>query len=366
MSLTNRFPKYLERRLKNLNPLRMLNSLTESLRAGSDLTAEQVTDSVAHMTAEAIPPEAKADFLTALAEKGETADELAAFASELRTRATAVPLDDTTRAGIILDVCGTGGDGLNTFNISTTVAILCAAAGVTVAKHGNRAITSKSGSADVLAALGIPTDLSPADAATSIAEHGFAFLFAPLYHPAFKHIGHARKLCAERGQRTLFNFLGPLLNPAKPTAQLIGVPRAELTEPMAKVLQSLGIARGMVVSGCAGDGRMDELSTLGDNTIAEFYQDRGFATATLSPADLPLGPATLDDLAGGDAETNAGIIRSILAGETQGPKREAVLLNTGAALFVANAADSISAGMDLAATVIDDGRATAKLAALSS
>jgi anthranilate phosphoribosyltransferase len=135
---------------------------------------------------------------------------------------------------------------------------------------------------------------------------------------------------------------------------------------MAKVLQSLGIARGMVVSGCAGDGRMDELSTLGDNTIAEFYQDRGFATATLSPADLPLGPATLDDLAGGDAETNAGIIRSILAGETQGPKREAVLLNTGAALFVANAADSISAGMDLAATVIDDGRASAKLAALSN
>ena len=332
----------------------MLDTLTEQLRTGTDLTAEHITEAVEQMTAETVTPEAKANFLTALAKKGESAEELAAFAGELRARATAVPLDDSIRAGTILDVCGTGGDGLNTFNISTTVA-----------KHGNRAITSKSGSADVLTALGIPTDLSPTDAAASMAEHGFAFLFAPLYHPAFKHIGPARKLCAERGQRTLFNFLGPLLNPAKPTAQLIGVPRAELTEPMAKVLQSLGIARGMVVSGCAGDGRMDELSTLGDNTIAEFYQDRGFATATLSPADLPLGPATLDDLAGGDADTNAGIIRSILAGETQGPKREAVLLNTGAALFVANAADSISAGMDLAATVIDDGRATAKLAALS-
>ena len=197
-------------------------------------------------------------------------------------------------------------------------------------------------------------------------EHGFAFLFAQMYHPAFKHIAPARALCAERGQRTLFNFLGPLLNPARPTAQLIGVPRAELTEPMAKVLQSLGIARGMVVSGCAGDGRMDELSTLGENTIAEFYQDRGFATATLSPADLPLGPATLEDFAGGDADTNAGIIHAILAGETQGPQREAVLLNAGAALFVADASESISAGMDLAAATIDDGRATAKLAALSN
>ena len=139
----------------------MLDTLTEQLRTGTDLTAEHITEAVEQMTAETVTPEAKADFLTALAEKGETADELATFASELRARATALPLDDTTRAGIILDVCGTGGDGLNTFNISTTVAILCAAAGVTVAKHGNRAITSKSGSADVLAALGIPTDLSP-------------------------------------------------------------------------------------------------------------------------------------------------------------------------------------------------------------
>jgi anthranilate phosphoribosyltransferase len=291
---------------------------------------------------------------------------LAAFAGELRGRAKAVPLDDATRAGVILDVCGTGGDGLNTFNISTTVSILCAAAGVTVAKHGNRAITSQSGSADVLAALGIPTDLSPADAAASMAAHGFAFLFAPLYHPAFKHIAPARKLCAEAGQRTLFNFLGPLLNPAHPTAQLIGVPRAELTEPMAKVLQTLGIQRGMVVCGNADGKPMDELSTLGENAIAEFYQDRGFATSILNPADLPLSNATLEDLAGGDAETNADIIRAILNGEDQGPKREAVLLNAGAALFVAGAADSISAGFDLAAVVIDDGRAAAKLADLAA
>ncbi|MBC8326823.1 MAG: anthranilate phosphoribosyltransferase [Verrucomicrobia subdivision 3 bacterium] len=344
----------------------MLNTLTEQLRAGTDLSGEQVTEAVQQMTAENVTAETKAKFLTALAAKGESTEELAAFAGELRGRATAVPLNDVTRAGEILDVCGTGGDGLNTFNLSTTVSILCAAAGVTVAKHGNRAITSQSGSADVLAALGIPTDLSPADAAASMDAHGFAFLFAPLYHPAFKNIAPARKLCAEAGQRTLFNFLGPLLNPARPTAQLIGVPRAGLTEPMAKVLQTLGIERGMVVCGSADGKPMDELSTLGENAIAEFYQDRGFSTSTLNPADLPLASATLADLAGGDAETNAGLIRSILSGEDQGPKREAVLLNAGAALFVANAAASISAGMELAAGVIDDGRAAAKLAALAN
>lgn len=344
----------------------MLNTLTESLRAGTDLGTGQVAEVVLQLTAEDVAPEVKAEFLTALAEKGETAAELAAFANELRERATPVPLDDATRAGVILDVCGTGGDGLNTFNISTTVAILCAAAGVTVAKHGNRAITSRSGSADVLEALGIPTDLSPAEAAAAMAAEGFAFLFAPNYHPAFRHIGPARKLCAERGQRTLFNFLGPLLNPARPTAQLIGVPRADLTEPMAQVLQSLGIARGMVVSGRAGDQPMDELSVLGENTVSEYYQSNGFSTSTLAPADLSLAPATLADLAGGDAAENAEIIRAILAGAEHGPKREAVLLNAGAALFVAGEAEAIGSGMELAAAVIDDGRAAAKLDALAT
>jgi len=343
----------------------MLNTLTEQLRESTDLNAEQVTEAVSQMTTEEVTPKVKAEFLTALAQKGETTEELSAFAGELREMATAVPLDEAARAGEILDVCGTGGDGLNTFNISTTVAILCAAAGVTVAKHGNRAITSKSGSADVLDALGIPTDLSPSDAASAIAEHGFAFLFAPLYHPAFKHIAPARKLCAERGQRTLFNFLGPLLNPARPTAQLIGVPRAELTEPMAKVLQHLGIRRGMVVSGSVGDQRMDELSKLGNNAIAEFYQDRGFATSTLNSADLSLPDATLQELAGGDAQTNANITRSILSGEETGPKRDAVLLNAGAALFVAGQADAISTGMELAAAAIENGRAAEKLLALA-
>jgi anthranilate phosphoribosyltransferase len=204
---------------------RVLDDLTQQLGAMQALTPAQVATAVKALTTESIPVADKAAFLTALATKGETLEEIGAFATELRALAILPPLDAETRARDILDVCGTGGDHLGTFNISTTVALVCAAAGVTVAKHDNRAITSQAGSADVLEALGIRVDLSPPDAAAALRDHGFAFFFAPNYHPAFKHIGPARKLCAERGQRTIFNFLGPLLNPARPTAQLIGVPR---------------------------------------------------------------------------------------------------------------------------------------------
>lgn len=350
----------------------MLETLTDQLNQGQALSAGQAASAVGQLVQPDVPAAAKADFLSALARKGETTEEIAAFARELRARAVETPLDSETRAREILDVCGTGGDRLNTFNISTSVAIIAAAAGVTVAKHGNRAITSQAGSADVLEALGIPVDLTPEQAAQSLREHQFAFLFAPRYHPAFKHIGPARKLCAERGQRTIFNFLGPLLNPARPTAQLIGVPRPELCEPLAHVLQSLGVRRGMVVSGAvppqAGSPKahLDELSTLGENVIAEFYQDRGFHASTLSPADFPLRPATLADLAGSDRETNAKIVRRILEGEERGPKRDAVLLNAGAALFVAGKTKSMVEGWELAAELIDGGKAKAKLAELAA
>jgi anthranilate phosphoribosyltransferase len=343
----------------------MLDTLIKQLADSTALTDEQVRDAIGCLTDETVSPEAKADFLTALADKGETPGEIAAFASELRDKALCVPLDDETRGREMLDVCGTGGDKLGTFNISTTVALVAAAAGVTVAKHGNRAITSKSGSADVLAELGIPTDLTPEQVAASLRDHGFAFLFAPGYHPAFRHIMPARKLCAERGQRTVFNFLGPLLNPARPTSQLIGVPTGELCEPIARVLQSLGIRRGMVVNGKAGDSAMDELSTLGENTIAEFYQDRGFSVSRDEPSLFPLQPATLDDLKGGDAGENAATIRAILAGEDRGPRRDAVLLNAAHALFVAARTKSAIEGWDLAASVIDDGLAKSKLAELT-
>ena len=343
----------------------MLETLIKQLERTESLSNEQIKDAVDALTAEAVSIDMKASFLTALAKKGETQEEIAAFAHELRGRAVQPPLDAETRAGEILDVCGTGGDHLGTFNISTTVAIICAAAGVTVAKHGNRAITSKSGSADVLEALGIKIDLSPTEAARSLRERKFAFFFAPHYHPAFKHIAPARKLCAERGQRTLFNFLGPLLNPAHPSAQLVGVPRADLCEPIARVLQTLGVRRGMVVCGTAGDSNLDELSTLGANAVAEFYQERGFTSSTLAHDQFPLQPVTLDDLRGGDRDANAEIIRRLLRGEDRGPKRDAVLLNAGAALFVANRVRSIAEGWELAAELIEQSKAAAKLRELA-
>ena len=314
---------------------------------------------------ESINAELKADFLCRLAQKVETPAEIAAFARELRTKSVQPPLDAETRSREILDVCGTGGDRLNTFNISTTVALVCAASGVTVAKHGNRAITSQAGSADVLEALGIKVELTPEEAARSLRDHQFAFFFAPNYHPAFKHISAARKLCAQRGQRTIFNFLGQLLNPARPTTQLVGVPRPELCETLAQVLQSLGVRRGMVVSGQVGNAWLDELSTLGENTIAEFYQDRGFTASVLSPSHFPLQSATLADLAGSDRHANAEIVRRLLHNKDQGPKRDAVLLNAGAALFVAGKSKSVMDGWDLADTMIRNGKAAAKLEELA-
>lgn len=343
----------------------MLNALFKKLGQGEELGPAEITLVVEALTDEQVPAPLKADFLVTLARKGETAGEIAAFAAELRGRALPVPLDAETRARDILDVCGTGGDHVGTFNISTTVALVVASAGVTVAKHGNRAITSKSGSADVLEALGIRIDLKPEEAARSLREHHFAFLFAPHYHPAFKHIAPARKLCAEQGQRTIFNFLGPLLNPARPTCQLVGVSRPELCEPLARVLQGLGVRRGMVVSGRAGDRQLDELSTLGPSDVAEYYQDRAFACSTLDPRDFRVQPATLADLAGGDRDANAAIIRALLGGDDRGPKRDAVLLNAGAALFVAGRSRSIGDGWELAAQQIDSGSALQKLKALA-
>jgi anthranilate phosphoribosyltransferase len=349
----------------------VLDQLTKELAARRHLSMEQSQLAVEQLVDEHVPAATKADFLCQLALKGETVDEIAAFARALREKSIQPPLDENTRATEILDVCGTGGDRLNTFNISTTVAIVCASAGIAVAKHGNRAITSQSGSADVLEALGVRIDLSPAEAAQSLRDRKFAFFFAPHYHPAFKHIGPARKLCAERGQRSIFNFLGPLLNPARPTAQLVGVPRPELCEPVARVLQSLGVRRGMVVSGEVGEvngsrAYLDELSTLGKTTIAEFYQERGFASSTLELDSFPLQAAELRDLAGGDRNANAEIVRRLLAGDERGPKRDAVLLNAAAALFVASRTKSLAEGWDLAAGLIDSGQAVAKLQQLAS
>ena len=344
----------------------MLASLTAQLKESRHLSADQITEVIEQLISGDIEPAPKAEFLAALAQKGETIEEIAAFAKILREKSIQPPISDACRQREILDVCGTGGDHQNTFNISTTVAIVAAAAGITVAKHGNRAITSKSGSADVLEALGIRIDLSPEETAATLEKNGFAFFFAQKYHPVFKNIGPARKLCADQGQRTIFNFLGPLLNPARPTAQLIGVPNPALCEPIGKVLQSIGIRRGMVVSGDVGKGYLDELSTLGVNQIAEFYQDRGFSVEELDPQSFPIQPAQLEDLRGGTSEENAGLIKAILQGKDQGPKRDAVLLNAGAALFVAAKCDSLTQGWEKASQLINDGTAATKLESLAN
>jgi anthranilate phosphoribosyltransferase len=346
----------------------VLKSLITPLKDRAALTMDQVHAAVEALTQESVEVNEKVDFLVALAEKGETPQEIAAFADALRRRSIQPELHPSVRAGEILDVCGTGGDKLNTFNISTTVAIIAAAAGVTVAKHGNRAITSQSGSADVLEELGIPTNLTAAQAAKSLLEQQFAFFFAPNYHPAFKHIAPARKLSAERGHRTIFNFLGPLLNPVRPSAQLLGVARPALCEPLARVLQHLGTRRVMVVSGSinSADGaHLDEFSTIGATSIAEYYQDKGFHCSTMDPTHFSFQTARLEDLRGGDRRQNAAILRDILSGKEQGPKRDAVLLNSAAALFVSGKAKSLVEGLELAAELIDSRKALAKLNALA-
>lgn len=365
-----------------------LHDLIAHLAAGHALSEAQVRTAIEELVREDLAADIKAAFLSGFAGKGESIAEITAFASVLRDRAVLVPLDQPTREREILDIVGTGGDRLNTFNISSTAALLCAAGGVLVAKHGNRAATSASGSADVLEALGIPLHLKPPEAATVLREDGFAFFFAPNYHPSFKHIGPARKICAERGQRTIFNFLGPLLNPVRPTAMLLGVPRPDMCEPIAHVLQSLGVRRAMVVCGevplvenksekqkpeIVGQpnkpqqiAHLDEISTLGETTVAEFYQERGFTVSKLSPDNFPLQPATLADLVGGDKQTNAETARRILRGDERGPKRDAVLLNAAAALFVAGRSRSIVEGWELAEELIANGTAAAKLAQLTA
>jgi anthranilate phosphoribosyltransferase len=361
----------------------VLDKFIENLADSRHLTAEEVRFSVEQLIDESVPALQKAEFLCSLALKGETVDEIAWFAQALREKSVQPPIASGWRkAHAVLDVCGTGGDRLNTFNISTTVALICAAIGLPVAKHGNRAITSQCGSADVLEALGIRIDLPPAEAARSLQERNFAFFFAPNYHPAFKHIAPARRLCSDRGKRTIFNFLGPLLNPARPDAQLVGVPRPDLCSPLARVLQTLGIRRGMVVSGevmehsklqnpnSHSDGSeqdlyLDELSTLGRNRIAEFYHSDGSLSSTLDVSQFKLQIAALKDLAGGNREANALIVRRLVGGEERGPKRDAVLLNTAAALSVGDRAATLAEGWNMAAEAIDSGVVAAKLRELT-
>jgi anthranilate phosphoribosyltransferase len=291
-------------------------------------------------------------YLMGLRMKGETQDEITGSALAMRANAERVY---TMQAGSdLLDTCGTGGDKSGTFNISTTVAFVAAAAGVPVAKHGNRASTSKCGSADVLAALGVNLDLTPEQVGRCVDDVGIGFLFAAKLHPAMKHaIGPRRQMAV----RTIFNILGPLTNPAGARRQLMGVFAGDLTELLGSVLGELGAESAMVVSGYGG---LDELTTTGPNHISHFQNGR-VETYELDPRDFGFHPASIAELLGGDSETNAGILRGVLSGEIRDARRDVVLLNAGAALVVAGKAADIAEGIALAGATIDNGVALTKL-----
>src|SRR5258705_3995645 len=301
-----------------------------------------------------------AALLVALHMKGETVEEIVGFAEAIRAAAAplAVPSNSTidvsdTERDALVDTCGTGGDASGTFNISTATALVAAGAGVRVAKHGNRSVTSKCGSADVMEALGVNISLSPSRIAECLREVGIAFLFAPAMHSAMKYVQPARR---ELRLRTVFNLLGPLTNPAHATCQVVGVYSDDLVEKLAEALSMFGLRRALVVHGSDG---LDEITITGPTRIGE-VRDGQVHTYEVTPEEFGLHPATLDDIAGGDATLNASLIRDVLSGKNS-PQRDVVLLNAAAALVAAGRADHLRDAMPLAAQAIDSGAAPAKL-----
>lgn len=335
----------------------MIRESINQLLEGQSLPAEQAEAVMDEIMTGAATPAQIAGFLVALRVKGETVDEITGCARAMRRAALPV---HPTRTDVI-DTCGTGGDCAGTFNISTTTTFVVAGAGLGVAKHGNRSVSSRSGSADVLEALGVNLNLKPEQVAQAIDEIGIGFLFAPNFHPAMRYaIGPRREL----GVRTVFNILGPLTNPAGATAQLMGVYDASLTEVLARVLQQLGCRAAYVVHGF---GRLDELTTAGPNQISYFGvtpANGQVLTETLDPRELGFVPAPPDALRGGDPDENARILRDVLAGQDRGPRRDVVLLNAAAALVAGDAAADLKEGIDRAAESVDSGNALRTLEAL--
>jgi anthranilate phosphoribosyltransferase len=315
---------------------------------GQDLTQAQAREAMDVIMDGLATPAQIGSYLTALRMKGETVDEIAGSAESMRQHVIAVPLPNSVKEGIVLDTCGTGGDGKHTFNISTTAAFVVAGHGIKVAKHGNRAASSKSGSADVLMALGGNLDLSPEQVADCVEDVGIGFLYAINHHPAMRHaIGPRREL----GQRTIFNVLGPLTNPAGATHQLIGVYDPALTEPLAHVLLELGSKAAFVVHGADG---LDELSTTGINRISHLRNGK-IETFTQDPLEVGLPAADISDMTGGTPDENAEITRQILSGEDMGPRRDIVLLNAAAAICLET--NDWESSLESARQAIDSGSA---------
>ncbi len=323
---------------------------------GQHLTMEEMTLTMEEITSGQATPAQIASLITALRLKGETVEEITAAARVMRDKAVPIKVARGPDAPVLVDTCGTGGDQIHTFNISTATAFVVAGAGVRVAKHGNRSVSSSCGSADVCEALGINLDLSSEEVARSVDEHGIGFLFAPALHGTMKHaIGPRREI----GIRTIFNILGPLTNPAGAEVQILGVFRKDLPGVMAEVLGKLGCRRALVVHGEDG---MDEITTTGSSHVAEWHDGR-VRQYKVHPEDFGIPVGTIDEIRGGNAEENARIILELFEGK-KGGKRDIVLLNAGAALHAAGSADTIEKGIELARQAIDEGKAMEKLQAM--
>jgi len=316
---------------------------------GGNLTADEAYESARLLMDGKATASQISALLVALHMKGETPDEIYGFARAMRSKAAAVPI----RENSVIDTCGTGGDGSGSFNVSTISAIVAAAAGCRVAKHGNRSITSRCGSADLLQSLGVQIELNPEGIAACVEKTGIGFLFAPRLHPAMKYAAGPRK---ELGIRTIFNILGPLTNPAGARRQLIGVFHPALTQVVAQVLHSLGSEHVLVVHGEDG---LDEMS-LSCNTLVHELRDGRLNGFTVTPEEMGFPRYRKEDFKGGDPEVNAGIARGVLRKE-KGPCRDMVLLNAGAVIYVSGLADSIASGIGMAEAAIDSGKAGLKL-----
>ncbi|WP_069999590.1 anthranilate phosphoribosyltransferase [Cellulosilyticum sp. I15G10I2] len=327
-----------------------MNHYIKKLVEGKNLTIDE-TKAAMNSIMEGSATEAQiGSFLTAMRMKGETIDEITACAQVMREKCTRLQAQ-----GDIMDVVGTGGDCTNTFNVSTISSIVVAAAGVKVAKHGNRSVSSKCGAADILEALGVKLDITPEQNAKVLEEVGLCFMFAPVYHSSMKHVAKPRR---ELGIRTVFNILGPLANPAYANLQVLGVYDAKLMEPMANVLRNLGVKRAMVVHGQDG---VDEVSLCAPTTVYEI-KDGSISNFVLNPEMLGLKPCKQEELVGGEAHENKQITFDILEGK-KGAKRDMVLINSAVALYTAYGEKNLQECVEIAAEVIDSGRALAKLEA---
>ncbi len=321
-----------------------MEAIIQRVTDGEDLSFEEAEAAATAIFEEATEAQIGA-LLAVLRAKGETETEIAGFAAGMRNAARTIDPAVTP----LVDTCGTGGDAYNTINVSTTSAIVAAGAGVPIAKHGNYSVSSSSGSADVLEELGVTIDAEPPAVERTIEERGIGFMLAPVFHPAMKAVIGPRQ---ELGMRTIFNVLGPLTNPAGADAQVIGVFDPDLVPVIARAVATLDVDRALIVH---GDG-LDELALHGPSTIAEVDGSR-VETDELSPHDVGLEPAPVEAVAGGSPTENAADLEAILAGDERGPKRRLILLNAGAAIYVAGDADSIADGIDIAAAAIDDGDA---------